>query len=144
MSTAGLQLAVTPKRVRKSYKKIALIQSRLEKVKAVGGTKIVGRDAVFIIKPCKSVHWGESMNVNGKGAKWYSYDALLVVTNLSVMKLAWFGQVGAKTIHDNVVNEVRKGKIRSIVDLYSLMSSHSQRYGAPVMLVETKLERYYD
>lgn len=117
---------------------------RLEGVSAVGGTRIDAEDAIFIIKPCKSIEWGANMKISSKSAKWYTYETLLVITNLSIMKLTWLGRERAKNAHDLIVEQVRDGNIRSMVDLYSLMSSFSYRYGAPVVLIETKLERYYD
>lgn len=142
MNVVGTSLGITPRKVTKN--KISLLQERRQKVNAVGGKRIYGSDVVFIIKPCKSVQWGENMNINSSGAKWYTYDSLIVVTNLETAKLAWFGRLNEKIIHDNIVNEVRTGKVRSLVELYSLISTYCNRYGAPVKLIETKLERHYD
>lgn len=121
-----------------------VIDNHTEKIAAVGGKRINAKDAIFIIKPRSSIHWGENMSINSKAAKWFTYDCLLVVTNLAVMRLSWEGRNIAKAAHDSVVNEVRMGRVKSMIDLYSLMSKYGNRYGMPIKLAETKLERYYD
>lgn len=85
--------------------------------------------------------WGENLSKSAKSAKWIEYDGLIVVTPFLVMKLSWVGK-RTKYAHDRIVSAVRDGKVKCMVDLYSLIGKEANRYGAPTMLVETKLERY--
>lgn len=117
---------------------------RLKEIKAVGGNVVYTKDAVFIIKRVRSTHWGNRMNINSKSADWFEYDALLVVTNLVVMKLTWLGKMVERRMYDRVIKDVKEGKVNGIVDFYSLLGSRINRYHAPLVLVETKLERFYD
>lgn len=119
-------------------------EAQLCSINSIGSKTILGKDAVFVIKPCKYIHWGDNLNINSPNAKWHEYEALIVVTRLATMKLTWAGKERAKFAHDDVVNKVKSGRIRSLVDLYSYMSRHGNQYGMPIMLTQTKLERFID
>ena len=120
-----------------------LIEQRKDQIEALGGTNIRTKDAVFILKSLKSVHWGKYnvIKLNSKRAVWYEYDALIVITNLYVLKLAWI-EKNSKPAYDRIIEEVRCGNVTSLTDLVSEIGKYVDRHGSPVRLIETKLEYF--
>ncbi len=121
---------------------MVITKDRVDKINAVGGLRIDAKDAIFIIKRCKSVQWGENVSYSSPGAIWYEYDALIVITHFHVLKLSWFEMRQGKAANDKIVETIRSGKIKSLIDLYSEISQYINIYRSPITLVETKLERY--
>lgn len=114
-----------------------------EKIAAIGGSRLEASDAVFIIKKYRSTHWGKYVTYTSNRSVWYEYDSLIVITGLQTLKLTWTANNG-RLAHDKIVDEVKAGRIKSMVSLYSEMNKHANRYGMPIALISTNLEYYND
>jgi hypothetical protein len=124
-------------------KRSIITSDTYKKTSIPNGRRIKAHDAIFIIKEDRSIHWGKYVTYSSKQSVWHTFNTLVVVTNLQVMKLSW-ANVAGKKAHDMIVSKVARRKIRSLVDLNSEISRFSNRYGIPVMLVRTKLEYFND
>lgn len=113
------------------------------KVSSLGGRSIQAKDATFIVKRVKTMQWGKYISYTDPKSYWYEYDALFVICITGTLKLAWVDS-RSKQQHDEIVNKVKDGHVKCMVDLLEELSKYNERYGAPIKLISTKLEWFYD